>query len=682
MDKKLLLLTIILFILVMPTAIATNFSSCQTFSSSDTYTLTSNISTSSSCLIINATDVYIDCQGNTINTSSGVNGVDFLAGMNDSSLTNCRIDGFTNAIYFSGAGIETTTENVTINNNHLTNNDNAISSDTNSQNDGVYHQIYNNFFNNTNDLNIYDGGAVYNYRFWITTYTATNIVGREQIGGNYWTNYYNGGFSDTCSNSDNNSFCDSTYNIDAFDDNYPLTLVQPPPVPPFNGSITACKNSGWSAGETYTLEQNINAGSGSYCFDGFTDDVTLDCQGYTITSTGTTGAASFDADNVTIKNCLFDDFSDSYAVVHVGLSNSFTFEYNTVSDCSGGFAAALDTSGVFSTSTSYVRYNTISNCPYGVLMYGASSDWEIHDNNITNTGYSGIDLWESSGAFSDFKIYNNRVSGSGYSLSCLDISGGGSYCGMGVGVIYNNLFNSTNLYDISGTGTFTTDWNTSEASGTNVVGGPSIGGNYHGTASGGGYSDGCTDTDEDGFCDSSYTFGSFTDYLPLTEYTAPLPPPLNPVVSLITPADDAVLTSYSTVFAFSAVNLSYENVCLLMIDDVEKNWGAFGNGSGGLLNISYLESINDDDLSHEWYISCDEANSTTKKNFTMKYVEPPKPGENFSSSVIMGLLVMIMIFVVLLVAVAPNSEVTNKAKYFAAVMVVLILVAVLLMVIF
>lgn len=176
--------------------------------------------------------------------------------------------------------------------------------------------------------------------------------------------------------------------------------------------------------------------------------------------------------------------------------------------------------------------------------------------------------------------------------------------------------------------------------------------------------------------EANSTSRNFTVY-----YVAP-PTPLNPVVTLISPANNATLTSYSTLFAFGAVNLSYDNVCLLLIDGAEKNWGVFGNGTGALLNISYLESINFDALYHNWSISCQEANSTTTRSFTVEYTPPPEPNFNHFSVSIMGVLVMIMTFVILFAAVAPNAELTRKAMYFAAFMGILLMVAVLLGAIF
>jgi parallel beta-helix repeat protein len=89
--------------------------------------------------------------------------------------------------------------------------------------------IYNNLFNNTNNLYFY--GIYPNY--WNTTRQAGTRVysfGNE-IGGNYWTNPDGNGYSDTCTDADKDGFCDDPYvlatdNVDylALSDEYP-----PPP---------------------------------------------------------------------------------------------------------------------------------------------------------------------------------------------------------------------------------------------------------------------------------------------------------------------------------------------------------------------------------------------------------------------------------------------------------------------
>ena len=84
-------------------------------------------------------------------------------------------------------------------------------------------------------------------------------------------------------------------------------------------------------------------------------------------------------------------------------------------------------------------------------------------------------------------------------------------------VIYNNLLNNTNNINFEW-GTYQNYWNTTKHEGTNIVGGPYIGGNYWGKPDGTGFSDSCADSDKDGICDEPYALAADnTDYLPLAK---------------------------------------------------------------------------------------------------------------------------------------------------------------------
>ena len=88
--------------------------------------------------------------------------------------------------------------------------------------------------------------------------------------------------------------------------------------------------------------------------------------------------------------------------------------------------------------------------------------------------------------------------------------------------IYNNKFNNTNnsilLRSIS-------EWNTTQTASTNIIGGSLFGGNFWGYPNGTGFSQTCTNTDDDGICDSPYVLdANNTDYLPLTSINTILPP--------------------------------------------------------------------------------------------------------------------------------------------------------------
>ncbi|HMB44783.1 MAG TPA: NosD domain-containing protein, partial [Candidatus Methanoperedens sp.] len=60
------------------------------------------------------------------------------------------------------------------------------------------------------------------------------------------------------------------------------------------------------------------------------------------------------------------------------------------------------------------------------------------------------------------------------------------------------------------------NWNTTKQSGTNIVGGLYLGGNYWAYPNGTGFSQTCSDANKDGICDSIYElYAGNKDFLPL-----------------------------------------------------------------------------------------------------------------------------------------------------------------------
>jgi len=112
-------------------------------------------------------------------------------------------------------------ENVTASNNYY-----GIHLSSSSNN-----QIYNNYFNNTN--NAYDSG----YNTWNTTPTiGTNIIGGSWLGGNYWSDY-DGVDTDNDDLGDTLTPYNSSSNITYGGDYHPLIYIPPEaPLPPSSSS--------------------------------------------------------------------------------------------------------------------------------------------------------------------------------------------------------------------------------------------------------------------------------------------------------------------------------------------------------------------------------------------------------------------------------------------------------------
>src|SRR5690606_20196847 len=93
-----------------------------------------------------------------------------------------------------------------------------------------------------------------------------------------------------------------------------------------------------------------------------------------------------------------------------------------------------------------------------------------------------------------------------------------------LGTNYNNYFNNTVNVKIGEYGHIIA-WNTALTSGTNIVGGSYIGGNYWAKPDGTGFSQTAVDANGDGIADSAYVIAENNiDYLPLTaKYNSVLP---------------------------------------------------------------------------------------------------------------------------------------------------------------
>jgi hypothetical protein len=160
------------------------------------------------------------------------------------------------------------------------------------------------------------------------------------------------------------------------------------------------------------------------------------------------------------------------------------------------------------------------------------SDWnKINDSNFTRMRYADIYIGGShNNTIHDNNLtYNDVNTGSYESIAItLDLDSEDN-------LIYNNLMYDgealadTKALRYQGTLRYNS-WNTTEQSGTRIYSaGNNIGGNYYTNSSAGEYSDICTDSDSDGFCDSPFDLethtsctigvdcGNDVDYLPYSD---------------------------------------------------------------------------------------------------------------------------------------------------------------------
>jgi len=186
-----------------------------------------------------------------------------------------------------------------------------------------------------------------------------------------------------------------------------------------------------------------------------------------------------------------------------------------------------------SCSNCTIENNKLLNNSRGIYLLRSNGN-AVSKNNAANSGEYGIALQNAT---------DNTISGNTFSYNQRGVYFGTSddnilsnntvqnnsvfgffICGRSDrNLIYNNYFNNTNMTIRNGVGNA---YNTTKSEGTNIVGGPYIGGNFWGKPDGTGFSETAVDKDGDGISDSVYkniTGSRRSDFLPLIDPDSPAP---------------------------------------------------------------------------------------------------------------------------------------------------------------
>jgi parallel beta-helix repeat protein len=264
--------------------------------------------------------------------------------------------------------------------------------------------------------------------------------------------------------------------------------------------------------------------------------------------------------DVTTSLTIRSENGAAYCIIDAGSGSAFHWnglgasgiDYVSIS----GFTVTGGDWGIILSDTAYnnIANNIVTDCNVGIYLIGActyntitnnvvsNNDFDIRidwagssgHNSITNNICGEIFLWSEA---NHNTVANNIVSDGINAIEC----GGNIITGNTIAeggyihmrrftwdnLIYNNHFdNDVDAYDGDDFyGDNSNTWNIEKTAGTNIIGGPYLGGNYWADYMG-------SDTDGDGLGDTPHEipFHSAKDYLPLVEYVPNNPPdePSNP----------------------------------------------------------------------------------------------------------------------------------------------------------
>ena len=251
-------------------------------------------------------------------------------------------------------------------------------------------------------------------------------------------------------------------------------------------AVTACGMI--DAPGTYLLEQNISNGPNDICIDIQSGGVVLDGQGHNIS--GRSGSIG-----IRVPELVTTDPANESTDVEI--------RNVTVQDGVYGIYTGND-------GTNISNVTLLNN--YAGLFVAEAYQVVIRNSSLEGNG-AGIDIADAILIAFSNQIVNNSV---GVVIGP-SLSGGGN-------IFYNNNFSNVDNYFIwSEDGpegesvVLANTWNTTPGNTSNILGIEAFGGNYWGTPNGTGFSQTCTDADENGICDQPFPLAANnTDWLPLT----------------------------------------------------------------------------------------------------------------------------------------------------------------------
>ncbi len=373
-------------------------------------------------------------------------------------------------------------------------------------------------------------GGTIGYGVNITGYNSTRVFNgfiQNFSKGIYASSaFYSNLTSNTVSSTENNSTA--------------IEIVESDNSTIYSNTITTSGN--WSAGISVDSSPNCNITNNNLTLTGYgtsSDGVgsaiyIQNSAHYFLIYNNTVNTTKFETWGIYMNFCSYGNFSKNtittygdgahgFYLVNSSNNNSIFLNTITTNDILGTGAYAFSLGSSVWNNVSFNNLTTKTNTSYAVYVYNQANYTFIHGNLLLAEGYV------------DASLYLNG--GTGNMTGCIvtgnDIRATDSDVGIPIAtakatgnLIYNNILNcslpwtnspiawNSQHYSVDN---LTNTWNTAKKTGTSIVGGVSIGGNYWTTPEGDGYSDTCTDAGGDNICDTAYTStDNNIDYYPLT----------------------------------------------------------------------------------------------------------------------------------------------------------------------
>jgi hypothetical protein len=537
--RFLLFILVLVFILIFTfphSSEAATLSECGNITSPGFYTLSNDVSSNTTCFNITSSDVNLDCKGHTLTGSQNGNGF-YIKDRTNVTVKSCQITNFSRAIHLGTVG-SSIFDNLTIydnkngdytgiyayqsNSNYFTSSN--FSYNRASRNAGIIlynsnsSKVENNNFQDNiviGGTNIQSGGILGLYTSSNNTITNTTLTGNNATAGN---SIFGGGILGLYISANNNTITNTTLTGNSVTSNAFIS----------GGGILGVESTSNNntITDTTMISNNVTAvneigGGGILGVDlgseynkitntiltGNKIDVSDDIWGGGVLGISSSGYNKITNTTLT-GNSVTGTVYITGGVVGIDIANNNTLTTITVDNNNVSTTSyMINTLGLYGAHDSnFTDINLKSNKNYGINS--TSSNNVIFSNiNVTSSKYHGISIFSSNFTnITSCRILSSSDHGI-YLFNSLNNS------------IYNNFLNNTNNTKFDGD-VYENFWNTTLncTAGTNIAGGPCLGGNYWGKPDGTGYSDTCQDGNMDGICMNPLTLNaSNVDYLPLTE---------------------------------------------------------------------------------------------------------------------------------------------------------------------